>query len=243
MLRSRTQRLVAAALVLVIVLGVAGWWFFIRDDAPEEVNADQVRETLDEEESGDDTAGDDAVDGTWVVDPSIGSFDDFSGTFAGYRIEEELASIGTNEAVGRTPGVTGTMTINENQVTEAAFDVDMTSLVSDDSRRDNQLRGRGLETDAFPTGTFRLTEPLELPENATSGTELTFAATGELTLHGVTNPVTIDLTAQFDNGRIGINGSAPVVLADYDIEPPEGFSVLSVSDSGTFEFQIFLTRQ
>lgn len=242
MLRSPKQRFVAAGVVLLIAAGVAGWWFFFRDDAPEEANADQVRETLDEEGASS-SSSEGAVDGTWAVDPSIGSFDDFSGSFAGYRIQEELASIGGNEAVGRTPDVTGSITIADNEVTDGSFEVDMTTLQSDDDRRDNQLKSRGLETDTFPTGTFALVEPLRLPADATSGEEATFSASGELTLHGVTNPVTIDLTAQFADGVIGINGSAPVTLADYDIEPPEGFSVLSVADEGTFEFQLFLTEQ
>ena len=32
------------------------------------------------------------LDGTWSVDPSVGSFCDFSGSFVGYRVEEELAN-------------------------------------------------------------------------------------------------------------------------------------------------------
>jgi hypothetical protein len=49
------------------------------------------------------------VDGTWTVDQSVGSFTRFTGTWAGYRFDEELVRIGTNTAVGRTPNVTGTM--------------------------------------------------------------------------------------------------------------------------------------
>jgi hypothetical protein len=37
-------------------------------------------------------------------------------------------------------------------------------------------------------------------------------------------------------------GQAPVVLADFGIEAPTGFSVLSIKDEGTFEFQLFFTR-
>ena len=45
------------------------------------------------------------LDGTWTVDPSIGSFSDFSGSFVGYRVDEELANVGAATAVGRTPDV------------------------------------------------------------------------------------------------------------------------------------------
>jgi hypothetical protein len=38
-------------------------------------------------------------------------------------------------------------------------------------------------------------------------------------------------------------GQAPVLLSDFGIEAPTGFSVLSIQDDGVFEFQIFFTRQ
>ena len=53
-----------------------------------------------------------ALDGTWTIDHSIGSYDyaanDFSGSWAGYRAQEELVGIGGTEAVGRTPDIAGT---------------------------------------------------------------------------------------------------------------------------------------
>ena len=33
-----------------------------------------------------------------------------------------------------------------------------------------------------------------------------------------------------------------MTLADFGIDPPTGFSVLSIKDQGTFEFQIFFTK-
>lgn len=234
------------ALVLLALAGFAGWWFLIRDDAPERADIDEAARTLDE--SGSDGASSDSgLDGTWTVDGSIGTFDyaadDFSGTWAGYRFDEELGGIGANTAVGRSPGVTGSMTVAGDEVTEVAVEVDMTTLESDEDRRDNAVRSRGLETDAFPTATFTLTEPLALPDGAESGERVQAAATGELTIHGVTNPVTIDVEAELDGGSAVIVGEAPVSMADYDIEPPTNALVLSVDDAGSFEFQVFFTRQ
>ena len=53
------------------------------------------------------------VAGTWVVDTSTGEFDfeSATGTFVGFRIQEELAGIGSTTAVGRTGEVTGSITI------------------------------------------------------------------------------------------------------------------------------------
>jgi polyisoprenoid-binding protein YceI len=251
MARSRaTLGLVAGAAVLVlVVVGIGGWYFFIRDDAPEEANIETAAETLDEQGSGSEPdAADPAgapsdVDGTWAVDTTVGSFDDFSGTWAGYRVDEELAGIGAQTAVGRTPNVSGTLTVQDGQVTDVAVDVDLTTLKSDSDQRDGSIRSRGLQSDQYPTASFALTDPIEIPDGLADGQSASTQASGELTLHGVTKPITVDVDAQMGNGTVAVTGNAPIKLSDFGIEAPTGFRVLSIQDDGTFEFQIFFAKQ
>ena len=245
----RTIGVAAGAVVLLGAVAFAGWWFLLRDDAPPAADIDAAGETLDDaatpgtgDASSDGPAGDAGVDGTWTVDQSVGSFTDFTGTWAGYRFDEELVSIGTNTAVGRTPDVTGTMTVADGAVRAVDVEVDLTTLDSDSDRRDGALRSRGLESDRFPTATFRLTEPVELSEGLSDGDRANPSATGELTIHGITNELTVELQAELQGEAAVVVGSAPVALADYGIEPPTGFTVLSISDDGTFEFQLFFSK-
>jgi polyisoprenoid-binding protein YceI len=239
----RKLGVIAGAVAVLAVVGFAGWWFLIRDDAPPEADIDAAGQTLDEAGDGDGAASDGTIEGDWTVDTSIGAFDqDFTSTWAGYRVDEELANVGTNTAVGRTPDVTGTMSVEGTEVTAVDVEVDLTTLQSDNGTRDGALRTRGLESDQFPTATFTLTEPLALPEGVDSGEAVTAQATGDLTIHGVTQPVTVDVEATLSGGAAAIVGQAPVVLTDFDIEAPTGFSVLSIKDEGTFEFQLFFTR-
>jgi polyisoprenoid-binding protein YceI len=242
----RTFVIGGGVLVVLLIAGFAGWWFLIRDDAPEEASIDDASQTLDESASGS-GSGSDSLEGGWAVDDSIGTFDfdagDFSGTWAGYRFDEELGGVGAQTAVGRTSGVTGTMTVEGDEVTAVDVEVDMTTLQSDEDRRDNAIRTRGLETDRFTTGTFTLTEPLALPDGVESGERVEASATGELTLHGVTQPATIDVEAELQDDAAVIVGRAPVAMADYGIEPPTNAIVLSVDSEGVFEFQIFFSRQ
>lgn len=167
-----------------------------------------------------------ATDGsTWVVTDA---------SELGYRVKEVLFGVDT-DAVGRTNQVTGSLTISGTEVTDAEFVVDVASIKSDESRRDGQFAGRIMSTDEFPTATFTLTEPIELGAEAAEGVVVATTATGEVTLRGVTNPVTFELTAKLENGKIGVLGSIPVVFADYSIANPS-FGGVTTEDEGLLEF-------
>lgn len=152
----------------------------------------------------------------------------------GYRVEEVLFGVDTT-AVGRTNQVTGSLAIEGTQVTAVEFTVDVASIASDEERRDEQFRGRIMSADEFPTATFVLTEPIELGAEPGDGVEVNTTATGELTLRGTTQPVTFDVVAKQDNGLIGVQGSIPVLFADYGIANPS-FSGITTEDNGLVEF-------
>lgn len=255
MASDRNRWLVAGgvAAAVVVVLGAAAvWYFVIRDDAPPAASTESAVETAEQEQGGQDTTSTTAgeptgvagtIEGTWAVDATVGSFEEnFSSSWAGYRIDEELAGVGANTAAGRTPDVSGDLVIEGTEVTAVSVEVDMTTLQSDDARRDGQLSGRALETDTFPTATFELTTPIDLGALPADGETVTLQAEGELTLHGVTQPAIVDLEATLVGDLVTVIGRTDVVLADYDIEPPTGLSVVSVADVGELEFQLFFSR-
>jgi polyisoprenoid-binding protein YceI len=182
------------------------------------------------------------LDGTWNVDPSVGSFSDFSGSFVGYRVEEELANIGAATAVGRTPDVTGSLTFDGSTVTAAEFTADLSTLQSDKAQRDGQLHRQALETDTYPTATFKLTQPIDLGAVPADGQVVSATATGDLTIHGTTKSVQIPLEARLPGDVVTVTGSIDIVFADYGISRPNSFMVLSIADHGTMEFQLQLTK-
>lgn len=245
--RSKSSVIVTIVVVLA-VLGAGVWFFFIRSDAPPEVDLDSATEQLTSTTSELDgttttTNGKpDEIAGTWVVDNQSGEFDfeNATGSFAGYRVTEELASIGNSEAVGRTGEVAGEMTITGTTLDSTEITVNLVDLQSDKPRRDNRVQ-EALGTSEFPNATFELTEPVELGADATRGEETTADAPGELTINGVTNKVTVELEAQLVDGIAVVVGSIPIALADYGIEPPSAPMVLSVSDEATIEFQLLFT--
>ncbi len=242
-------RLGLAGLLLAIVAGGAFgiWYLFLRPAPPAAVALPSIpvsspgSSAAASAEPGASTAAG-ALDGTWQVDPTVGSFADFSGSFGGYRVQEELASIGAQEAVGRTADVTGSLTISGTTIQAVEATADLTTLKSDDDRRDGQLDRQGIQTGTFPTATFRLTAPIELAELPAEGETISVTASGELTLHGQTKAVEVPLQARLSGGVISVTGSIAIVFADYGIQRPTSMVVLSIADRGTMEFQLHFTR-
>lgn len=164
-------------------------------------------------------------------------------SFVGYRIGETFADIGTATAVGRTSDLSAELDFDGAMITRVVIVADLRTLRSDQSRRDQALRSRGLETDTYPTATFTLSEPIAIGEAALAGGLIEQSVRGTLELHGVSNEVEIALTGQLVDGLAVIVGSSEIALADYEIVPPTNFRVVSIEDSGTMEFQIILARR
>lgn len=184
------------------------------------------------------TLGPGGLNGTWTIDQTIGRFADFSDSFVGYRVDETLAQNRANTAVGRTAQVTGTLSLDGATISSVDVTADLTRLTSDDNRRDGQLHQQALETDLFPQATFKLTTPIDLGTAPVDGQTITATATGELTLHGVTKTVQVPIQSQLSGDVVTVTGSLEIQFADYQIQQPVSFAILSIEDHGTMEFQL-----
>jgi polyisoprenoid-binding protein YceI len=173
-----------------------------------------------------------ALTGTWKV---------ASGSVVGYRVKEVLMGQ-NNIAVGRTHSITGSLAISGTRVTAARFTVEMATIKSDQSERDVQFNGRIMETSTYPTGSFRLTSPIELTPVPAAGVVKVYRAAGDLTLHGHTRPVSFALSAERTSTGLEVSGAIPVVFADYGIGNPSFGSFVSTGQGGTMEFLVKLGR-
>ncbi len=222
-----TRRKLLVGLPLAAVLLVlGGTWLYVNvlnDDAPGALTL--TESTGSPAPSGGATAG----PGDWTVT---------TGSQAGYRVDEVLFGQHTT-AVGRTDRVTGGLTLSGTTVTKAAFTVDMASVRSDKDRRDGQYRDRIMAVGEHPTSTFTLTKPIALRSLPGDGATVTAQATGDLTLRGVTKPVTFEVRARRSGTRMEVNGSIPVTFADWGIPSPS-FGPAQVEDSGAIEFLLVL---
>lgn len=233
------------ALVAVAVLAAAGGlaYLFLRPAAPAAVGSSPGASGA--VGSGDPVAsgaagtlGPAGLSGTWAIDTSISSFLDFSSSFVGYRVDETFANNRANTAVGRTPDVQGTLALDGTTITSVEVTADLTTLKSDDDRRDGQLRRQAIETETYPEASFTLTTPIDLGSLPADGGTVTATAMGELALHGVTKSVEVPVTASLSGDVVTITGSIEIAFADYDIGQPTSFLVLSIEDHGIMEFQL-----
>ena len=73
------------------------------------------------------------------------------------------------------------------------------------------------------------------------GETVSATAQGELTLHGTTRQVTVEVTAQRNSDAFEVSGSIPVTFADYDIPNPS-FGAVTTEDNGEIEFLLTFAR-
>jgi polyisoprenoid-binding protein YceI len=249
------------AAVAAVAMAAGGWYFYLRSDAPPAVSlataiqslatttpeADSVTSgstatdaptsepTTDSAAPVSTTSDDGSLAGTWTVVQGENSF-------TGYRVDETLAGVGATTAVGRTNDVTGTLEFDGTTITAVEITADLTTLTSDKELRDGQLRTQAIETGAYPTATFVLTSPIVISEVPADGATITQTVTGELTLHGVTRTIEIEVEGALQNGLLVVVGSTEIVFADYEIEQPVSMSVVSIEDHGTMEFQLIFEQ-
>ena len=179
-----------------------------------------------------------SVEGTYKIGP---------GSAAGYRVREIfVGGLAKVDAVGRSEAVTGTVVLGRNgstlQVLSVNAVVDMTKLVSDESRRDGRMRTTGIETDKFPIATFVSSSAVALDAESEAAKPVKAIVSGKLTLHGVTREVQIPVDAQLRSGTLEIVGRLAIVMKDYAIEPPEIADFVKADDDGAFEFKLVLKK-
>lgn len=221
---------VVTTIIVIALVAVAGfgvfWWFFVRSDA---APAPEVSTGA--------TVPGGTLDGAWEINPT-----DQFGSFVQYRVKEQLVgAIVESDTTGRTSAITATMTINGTTVDKVSVEVDMASLESDRTRRDEKMATDGLQTNQFPTATFVLAEPVELG-SPPKGIRIDTAATGDLTLHGVTRRVTVPLEGRWDGETVEVVGRIPIEFADYGITPPNIGGFVTVADKGRMELKLIFLK-
>jgi polyisoprenoid-binding protein YceI len=229
--KKRTWLVSGAVLLVVLVAGgILGYEFLLDPDSPAKLTLD----------SGSSSAG--------RLRDAAGTWQPASGSVAGYRIRERFATAtADNDAVGRTSKITGSLVVGGSEghytLKSVSVTVDMTSVASDQSLRDDRMKTIGLQTNTYRTASFATAGAVDLPADVTSGKQVEVDVPGKLTLHGTTRAITLALTVQATSDRIDVLVSQQLTLADYGIDPPRIGGFVSVQPTGTIEAKVAFARR
>lgn len=138
-------------------------------------------------------------------------------------IQFRVQHLGYSWLYGRFNDFSGNFTFDEKDPSKnkIALEVDVSSLDSNHARRDKHLRSDDfLDVEKFPQAKFTSTGYKPTGEG-------TAELTGDLTLHGVTKPITIDVTHMgggkdpWGGYRDGFEGNVTIKPADWGINMVE----------------------
>ncbi len=225
--RRRWLRWVIGAAVAVVVLAVGVpfvFFHFVEGSAPARLSLGA-------------SAAPGSGTGPAAAAPVAGSWRVGSGSQVGYRVQEILAGQ-SHTAVGRSSSVTGQLVIAGTTVTTASFTVRMSTIHTDSGQRDAQFDGRIMDVATYPTGAFTLTRAIDLGPLPAVGAVRTYAAAGNLTLHGQTRPVAFSLQAERTASGIEVAGSIPVLFSRWDIPNPSFTGFVTTQNHGVLEFKL-----
>jgi len=174
-----------------------------------------------------------------------------SGSLVGYRVNEQfVGQSSSHQAVARTSEVTGKVVITQSattyEMTSATITVQLASLASVDSVAGYNVTNRdrivqqSLDVRSDPTATFAA-QSVALPAGADSGQAVTVSVPGELTVHGITKPVTATIQLRVSGNTAQIAGTIATNMTDFGVSPPTiGFT--TVQPAVTIEFSLNLTQ-
>lgn len=154
------------------------------------------------------------VDGVEV--PTPGTFEiDATHSHVGFSVRHMMVA----KVRGRFDSVSGTITIADDPTASTVeVDIDAASIDTRDETRDGHLRSPDfLDVESHPEMTFRST-------GVTAKGPGRYAVPGELTIHGVTRPVELDITYEgltpkdpFGMQRLGFSAETEIDREDFGL--------------------------
>jgi polyisoprenoid-binding protein YceI len=153
-------------------------------------------------------------------------------------------------AVGTTQAIEGRFQLDPERpaapLAENAFTVSMTTLTSNQKKRDDylrQIRDDGPSFDKYPSATFRATAIDGSSGANASGRELNLKLTGDLTVREMTKREVFDVKAQLSGDTLAGVATTHFLLSDFGIGPIDFPPLLAVADPIGIEVQFTARAQ
>lgn len=172
---------------------------------------------------------------TWTIDP------------AHSVVELAVKHMMFSTVKGQFPNVAGTITLDESNLANSSVSaqIDAASITTGEANRDAHLRsGDFLDVENFPSITFESTGVVPRGSNS-------FVIVGNLTLHGVTQEVTLEAelagkgTDPWGGQRAGFTASTSISRKEFGLTWNQGLEAggVLVSDQVKISLEIQATQQ
>jgi len=144
----------------------------------------------------------------WKIDPAHSTAD--------FKVRHMMIA----NVKGAIKGITGDLTEHATDASLSSIEatLDVSTIHSGEAQRDTHLKSADfLDTEKYPTITFKST-------NVEKKDEAEYSVTGDLTIHGVTKPVTLKVEGPtqpskdpWGNTRIGLEASTKINRKDFGL--------------------------
>jgi polyisoprenoid-binding protein YceI len=164
-----------------------------------------------------------------------------------YSVEETFLNENNrlNTAIGKTSQITGQLSLDLANPADSAsgdFTVDISTLTTDSSRRDNAIRRQWLESSRYPQAKFTINQITDFPANPQEGQAVQFKLAGDLSIRETTKPITWDVTATLNGDQLTGTATTFLMMADWGVTPPDIAGILKVKDGVTLTMNFTLQK-
>jgi polyisoprenoid-binding protein YceI len=147
-------------------------------------------------------------------------------------VNEKLARLPTNsDAVLTTNAMQGQIVLGpDTKPTNASkIQVDLRTLKSDKTQRDNYIRQNTLQSDQFPLAEYTITGVEGWNGPLQNGQQATFRLLGTMTIHGVTKPIAFDTTATMTGDALNGTAKTSFTFEDFGMSAPK-LAIVTAND-------------
>lgn len=160
--------------------------------------------------------------------------------FLGGALDKLGIAAGDVDVIGTTQTLEGQLQLNLADLSAALgtnrFTVNLSTLKTDQDRRDQWIQENGPEFGKFSLAEFVATSLSDTPASYYEGDEVQFKMNGDLTIRDITQAVSFDVTAKLAGDTISGVATVPLLMSNFGIEPPSFANTLTVQDA--FQVQV-----
>src|SRR5688572_3508820 len=141
---------------------------------------------------------------------------------AKYVVEETLRGLVTN-AVGTTNAISGEIYLTPTGLASgqtSQFRVDLSTLKSDESMRDNFIRQNTLQTNRFQFAEFTVKSLTGFPADYAANTQVEMTLTGTLKIRNIEKDVEWKVLARQSGNTLTATADTDILFRDFGMTPP-----------------------